>query len=762
MAHAQLAAVQQYIRRLVVNGAMTDWTDGQLLRTLATPQREVAFALLLRRHGPMVWGLCRRLLVNWHDAEDAFQATFLILSRRAACIRKRESLASWLYGVAWRVATRAKIVACRRQAREREVSFRIETTSLDESRPEWPPLLHEELNRLPEKYRAPLVLCYLQGKTHATAARELGCPSGSMSNRLARGRELLRQRLTRRGLTLAAGLVSTAAVQNAGATAVPPALVEGTLRTASLALTGEVTSGMGVSAASVALADGVLRAMIIVKLKVAGMVTAACLLTGLGLAVQSPLAALPAEAEELSPAPPAKPPAVEKVDRLAPEALQAGIKGLDVGQHAFEALVAAFSPDGKILAIASGYRDEGGALTLWDLTTGRRRGMRTDRFGLRTVAFSPDGKTVAAAGWDRFVRLFDTASGKERVAFEWQEEAVAAQEPWYNRLVSTVAFSPDGTILAAACGDNQIRLWDVARSQRLRTLSGHGADVKGVAFFPDGKTLASTSPDKTLKFWDVNTGREKASIEAHSGGAEGLAISQDGRTVATSGYGGLVKLWDAATFKERTTLQGHTNGVPAVAFSRDGERLASVSGTWGDLTVIGEVIVWDLATSKQLLTLPTGHTKAAWSVCFSPDGKMLATVSRDETVKLWEVATWGERLTLSLNPRAAAENTLLSSKQFAALWDDLASQDAAKAYRAMQTLVQAGPQAVALAHLRYEQERPHEGLQALRGVEVLEQIGSREARQVLERLAKGLPQSRLAQEAKASLERLALRPPGAP
>jgi WD40 repeat protein len=183
-----------------------------------------------------------------------------------------------------------------------------------------------------------------------------------------------------------------------------------------------------------------------------------------------------------------------------------------------------------------------------------------------------------------------------------------------------------------------------------------------VAFFSDGKTLASTSADKTLKFWDVNTGTEKASIEAHCEGAEGLAISPDGRTVATSGYSGLVKLWDAATLKARTTLEGHTHGVPAVAFSPDGERLASVSGIWGALAVMGEVIVWDLATGKQLRTLRTAHTKAAWSVCFSPDSKMLATVSRDETVRLWEVATWGERLTLSLNPRAAVENTLLSPK----------------------------------------------------------------------------------------------------
>jgi RNA polymerase sigma factor (sigma-70 family) len=265
MAQAQLEGVLQYIRRLAVDGTMADWSDVRLLEILPTTQREAAFAVLLRRHGPMVWGLCRRLLRNWHDAEDAFQATFLVLSRRAACIRKQQSLASWLYGVAWRVATRAKTIAGRRCANESEAVLMMEPIPLEEVVEDWPPLLHEELNRLPEKYRAPLVLCYLQGKTHATAARELGCPSGSMSHRLTRGRELLRKRLVRRGLTLTAGMLGTALVEKAAATTVPPSLVETTLRSAVLGAAVRGTTGSGVAAAL--LAEGVIRAMAIAKLK---------------------------------------------------------------------------------------------------------------------------------------------------------------------------------------------------------------------------------------------------------------------------------------------------------------------------------------------------------------------------------------------------------------------------------------------------------------------------------------------------------------
>jgi hypothetical protein len=216
-----------------------------------------------------------------------------------------------------------------------------------------------------------------------------------------------------------------------------------------------------------------------------------------------------------------------------------------------------------------------------------------------------------------------------------------------------------------------------------------------------------------------------------------------------------------------------------VAFSPDGKQLVSTSGTWAEPEVVGDVKLWDVATAKELLTLPTRHTKAVWFVCFSPDGKMLATASRDRTVKLWETATWRERLSLSLNPRAAAEAGSLSSSEVGNLWNDLGDPDAAKAYRALRRLVQAAPQAVARAKkiqlpLAVWPRRSPAGavapdsqveavptgpqLRALRVIEMLEQIGTQEARQVLERLAKGDPESPATREAKASLERLALQP----
>jgi RNA polymerase sigma factor (sigma-70 family) len=181
-------------------------TDGELLERFAQRHEEAAFAALLRRHGPMVLSVCRRVLRSTHDAEDAFQVTFLVMVEKAHRLRRPELLGNWLYGVAYRTALHARQRAARRSEREREAAAMSSDAANDpeiESR-ELRRVLDEELHRLPQKYRAPLVLCYLEGKTNEEAARLLGWPSGSMSYRLARGRELLRGRLQARlaGLTV--------------------------------------------------------------------------------------------------------------------------------------------------------------------------------------------------------------------------------------------------------------------------------------------------------------------------------------------------------------------------------------------------------------------------------------------------------------------------------------------------------------------------------------------------------------------------------
>ena len=200
------------IQTLYALGTMVGRTDAELLERFldrGESDAEDAFATLVARHGPMVLGVCRRMLPASHDAEDAFQATFLVLARRAGTIVRRERLASWLYGVAVRTAK----VARRRAARERAAETRLMDASGVESEPSGDredllPILDEELNRLPQRYRVALVACELEGKSRREAARQLGIPEGTLSARLARGRKMLRDRLRRRGAVLGLGPIA--------------------------------------------------------------------------------------------------------------------------------------------------------------------------------------------------------------------------------------------------------------------------------------------------------------------------------------------------------------------------------------------------------------------------------------------------------------------------------------------------------------------------------------------------------------------------
>jgi RNA polymerase sigma factor (sigma-70 family) len=205
-------------------------TDGDLLERFVNGHDETAFESLVRRHGSMVLGLCRRALGDDHEAEDAFQATFLVLVRNARSIRKRESLASWLYGVAQRIARRAQA-----RARQRSLVLHGEATvatgpDSDHDRFELKPILHDEVERLPEKYRAPIVLCYFEGQSHEEAARQLEWPVGTVKGRLSRARGILQSRLMRRGVALSLGLVVL--LEDEAGAAVPESLVEATVQSA--------------------------------------------------------------------------------------------------------------------------------------------------------------------------------------------------------------------------------------------------------------------------------------------------------------------------------------------------------------------------------------------------------------------------------------------------------------------------------------------------------------------------------------------------
>jgi RNA polymerase sigma factor (sigma-70 family) len=282
MATPRVAPVIGYLRRITTPG-LENLADGQLLARFAGERDEAAFAALVRRHGPMVFAVCRRVLREGHAAEDAFQATFLVLARKAARLREPDALAPWLYGVAYRTAVRARTEAARRRQRERRASVSEAVAPAEDAI--WRdlrPLLDAEVNRLPARYREPVVLCYLAGQTNAEAARRLGCSRGTLAARLARARERLRRRLAGRGLALSAGLLAAALARPARAK-VPASLDLFTARAAHLFAAGHIPAAGVISARAASLAKGVARAMLVQKLKVTSVVLLAALLAGAGL-----------------------------------------------------------------------------------------------------------------------------------------------------------------------------------------------------------------------------------------------------------------------------------------------------------------------------------------------------------------------------------------------------------------------------------------------------------------------------------------------
>ncbi|HKI36604.1 MAG TPA: sigma-70 family RNA polymerase sigma factor [Gemmataceae bacterium] len=707
MTAAPLDTVLRHIRKLTA--AVEEPSDGQLLHGFTARRDESAFAALVRRHGPLVLGVCRRLLANPSDAEDAFQATFLVLVRRAATLDGHRSLGPWLYGVARRTALKAR-AALRRHARQTEV-FDMpapEPAGALEDR-ELHQLLEEELDRLPEKYRAPLVLCYLQGRTHEQAARELGRPSGSMSRHVGRALELLRGRLGRRGVVLPAAVVAAVLTNELAAGAMPSALAAGTVRVALL-----VAAGGSAVAPVAALAGAVARELAATKVKT----VTALLLALVVLVGGAGLAALPVPA---TPAEPAEPPARTEAPARADsdgDALPAGALmrfGSPRLRHGQAIGALAFSKDGK--ALVSGSLDL--TVSLWELPSGKERRRFAGHANYITcVAVSPDGKFVAGGAED--FRLWDAATGKELYrsllpAEVWGADfspdgkrvAYAAAYPKGivilhvidvptgkpvvqmspdtrtsggspHNSMGQIAFAPGGKTLASAGYENVVRLWDVAGGKQTAEFSGHTALVLAVAFAPDGKTLASGSYDGTARLWDVASGKEVKMLDVDAGlnhGVTGVAFSPDGKQLAACTTGSrLVRVYDTASGKETHTLAGgrfrrvvfspdgktlaagdgnnairlwempsgkllhpaepHHSGVHCIALSPDGKTLAAA-------TTFKTVYLWDVTTGKPLRRLE-GHEHGVYPVAFSPDGKRVASGSRDGTARVWDVATGKE------------------------------------------------------------------------------------------------------------------------
>ncbi|MFO0964591.1 MAG: sigma-70 family RNA polymerase sigma factor [Gemmataceae bacterium] len=611
------------VRRVAFREHAAAMSDGQLLEEFSARRDEAAFEAIVRRHGPMVLGVCRRILRNAAEAEDAFQAAFLVLVRKARSA-PRPALGAWLHGVAYRTALKAQSQAMRRRVREAEVGrMRRQETVADGALDDWQPLLDEELSRLSERARAAVVLCDLEGKTRREAARQLGIPEGTLSGRLTTARRLLAQRLARRGVTLAGGIGAAFLSQSAASASVPASLMHATVGAAGRLAAGEAAT-LVVSAKVASLTEGVVRAMFISKLRVAAaFLLAFGLMLGTGAFLHNSFAGAEAappdgRVKETPVFAPAKPEVVGKA--AAPVKADIGREIFTLTGHKLNVSSLAFSPSGKLLATASA----DGTVKIWDVLNGKE--LRTLRAHNKVwrVAFSPTDDRVASGGDDGTVKIWDVATGKELLTFTGHQR--------FGSSVHALAFSPDGKRVAsgnAAAAVLSVIIWDSATGRQDLALGGFGGMITGLAFSPDGKRLVSASGDRKLKLWDTARGIELAVVHQKDNLFNSVAFSGDGALLVTGNDNHTVTVWDAPTLKERITIKAHSREVTTAVFSRDGKLIAS-SG------FDAVVNLFEAATGK-LLASRRGHNREVHGVAFSPDGTRLASGDAEGVVKVWEI-----------------------------------------------------------------------------------------------------------------------------
>jgi RNA polymerase sigma factor (sigma-70 family) len=571
-----------------------------------------------------VLAVCRRVLGDAHDAEDAFQATFLVLARKASTIRRQESVGSWLYGVAYRVAGKLRTEMGRRRSLERRAPLRPEVApTADVTWRELCAVLDEELNRLPEKQRAPLHLCYLEGLTQDEAARQLGWSRGTLKRRLERGRALLRSRLTARGLSLSAGLLAVGMGHGTARAALPAALVAASVR-------GAVTHT--VPPRVLALAEGAVHALASARLKLgAVLLSLTVAVAGAGLLSHQGLTARQAEGgPEPAAAAAEQPPA--RLDLGGDPLPDGAMVRLGSVRFRHSGLCLAVSPDSKV--IASGSYD--GRVCLWDTATGKKLrqwdGLVPWMCGL---AFSADGKQLvnvveSRPGPGHVVRILEVATGRELRRFE---------TPCFA--IRSVAYPGEGRPMLAAAApldgkECTVRIHDLDADRELHRME-HPAPLRFLSLASDGRSVLTAAADGIVRRWDTATGKETQSWKLPDVGKGGdyasVALAPDDRTLAVGLPGCTIRLCDAGTLKEVRRLPGYDYAY-SLAFTPDGHTL--VAGSYEDT-----LHLWDVATGKEFCPLP-GHRAAIGSVALSADGKLVATASQDRTLRLWDAATGKE------------------------------------------------------------------------------------------------------------------------
>jgi RNA polymerase sigma factor (sigma-70 family) len=602
-----------------------DLSDAALLERFIQGREEAAFAALVARHGAMVLRSCRRVLGDAQEAEDAFQATFLILARKAPTLRRPEALPGFLHSVARRVALKAR----------GKSSTYFSQTQLPEtlSDPRSDPLarltarelltvLDEEVQRLPAAQRSAVVLCCLEGHPQEEAARMLGCTAGSLKGHLERGRRRLHTRLTRRGIALPTALAIVTVSRGEAASVL---LRQSAVRAA--------LGGAASSPIAAALADSILKGMFAGKLAgvTALVLTVALSASAAALVYRTPAAKAP---DDNPPAALAAPPRSDagkpavRVDAQGDPLPAGAIARLGTVRFRHGGRIAhmLFTTDGKHL-VSNG--DDG--VRVWDPVTGKELRRLTPPAGENWSSASDlsfDGEQlVVIHGSDSAIDFWNVRQEKKIDSFGQGD-------------YSLVRISPDGKLVAVCAKNSGIELWDVARREKLRSWQAHKSQVWHLVFTADSRRLLTSSPDGTLRLWDVATGRQIQEFVIANYSVQNLTslpLSPDGNMLAViqenekpKQAGGAamprarISVWDTTTGKQlrqlTCSIKEHTNGnaprFGALTFTPDGKRLLTSEPDHF-------LRVWDPRTGKELRKIPF-DPRGAHVLALSKDGKTLA------------------------------------------------------------------------------------------------------------------------------------------
>ncbi len=564
--------------------------DAELVGRFRDAHDQAAFAELVRRHGPMVFGACRRMLPCRQDAEDAFQATFLVLAVKPDAVRPPDRVGAWLHGVACRAALKARRTAARRAAAEsRAADLRQPSPPPD---PDLAALLDDALLALPEKYRLPVVECHLAGRSRKEAAARLGWSEGTLSGRLARALNLLAARLARRGVGLPAAALAGVLSARPLPAAVPAGLVASTLSVADLIRVG-FPPPTGFAAA---LSHGVLNAMWWKKLATlsAVVLAAGALVATVGFLAPTRATADPRPAAAPVPQPGPKWDVKHTITREHPvtelavkEDLVAFADGggnvllWKIGEKKPRTVAEPakrkgdagpvahlrFTPDPDFLCFVSG---NGAYFWVHDLDTGAVYGAGKDDAPYTCIGFSADGRMMVEAHRMRQVLYLQPIN--------WEgEEWAPPERVRLDAAITHAAFAPAGDRLAVTTDDGKLRVINrnVRKEAEDRLEVAHTIEVKNlranaVRFSPDGKVLAVVGENGFGKLYDAATGKEAAELRGLKGFVFDAALSPDGKTVATGGDDTTARLWDAKTGEPLAVLEGHKDSVLRVAFGPGG------------------------------------------------------------------------------------------------------------------------------------------------------------------------------------------------